>query len=77
MLLRITSCSDLGSRKLMDIYSESNAENAEDFYPGETDKDVALCKVETGFMSFLEQEFSHGQRPPAGSGRKTDCGSAR
>lgn len=57
MLLRITSCTDLDSRKLMDIYSENNTENAEDFYPGETDRDVALRKVETGFMSFLEQEF--------------------
>lgn len=57
MLLKITSCADLDSRKLMDIYSESNSENAEDFYPEETDRAVALRKVEAGYLSFLEDEF--------------------
>lgn len=57
MLLKITSCADLDSRKLMDIYSESNTENAEDFYPEETDRAVALRKAEDGYLSFLKDEF--------------------
>ena len=57
MILRITSYSDLDKRKLMDIYAESNFENTEYFYPDETDKKVALNKVESGFLDFLKEEF--------------------
>lgn len=57
MLLKITSYSELDSRTLMDIYSESNFENTDYFYPDETDKNAAVAMVETGFLSFLENEF--------------------
>ncbi|MCR4832795.1 MAG: hypothetical protein K5900_04400 [Butyrivibrio sp.] len=35
MLRKITKYSDLDERKLMNIYSESNIENAEYFFPDE------------------------------------------
>lgn len=57
MLLRITNYADLDTRKLMDVYSESNMENTDYFYPGETDKQAAVAKVEAGFLQFLETEF--------------------
>lgn len=57
MLLKITSCSELNNRMLMDVYSESNFENTDYFYPDETDKNAAVAMVEAGFLSFLENEF--------------------
>lgn len=57
MLLKITSYSELDKRKLMDIYSESNFENTDYFYPDESDKNTAVAMVETGFLTFLESEF--------------------
>ena len=57
MLLRITDYGDLDERKLMDIYSESNFDNTEYFYPDETDKKAAVIKVESGFLSFLKDFF--------------------
>ena len=41
MLLRITQYRDLDVRKLMDIYSESNFENTDYFFPEEPDKEKA------------------------------------
>ena len=57
MLITITEFKDLDMRKLMDIYSESNYENTDYFYPDETDKDVAVQKVEAGFLDFLKNDF--------------------
>ena len=57
MLLRITRYSDVDERKLMDIYSESNDENTEYFFPEETDKDKAVRLVEAGFLDFLKNDF--------------------
>lgn len=57
MLHKITSSGELDGRKLMDIYAESNAENAEDFFPEETDRAEALRKTEAGFLDFLKNEF--------------------
>ena len=57
MLLRITKIDDIDERKLMDIYSESNYENTDYFYPEEEDKTAAVRKVEAGFLEFLEKEF--------------------
>lgn len=57
MLLRITNYCDLNERKLMDVYSESNFENTDYFYPDEIDKEVAVSKVESGFLDFLKDEF--------------------
>ena len=37
MLLRITRYCDLDGQDLMEVYSESNYENTDYFYPDETD----------------------------------------
>ena len=57
MLLRVTRYSDLDERKLMDVYAESNYENTDYFFPDETDKLVAVGKVEAGFLHFLQHDF--------------------
>ena len=57
MLLTITEYKDLDKRKLMDIYSESNYETTDFFYPDEADKDVAVQKVEAGFLDFLKNDY--------------------
>ena len=56
-LLRISRKCDIDERKLMDVYSESNYENTDYFYPDEEDKGLAVQKVEAGFLNFLEKEF--------------------
>ena len=50
MLLRLRNYKDVDERKLMDIYSESNYENTDYFYPVEIDKTAAVKNVEAGFM---------------------------
>ncbi|MBQ9810806.1 MAG: GNAT family N-acetyltransferase [Spirochaetales bacterium] len=57
MLLRISKFDDLDERKLMDIYSESNFENTDYFFPDLEDKKEAVRKVEEGFLGFLKDEF--------------------
>ena len=57
MLLRISRFDDLDERKLMDIYSESNFENTDYFFPEMRDKKEAVRKVEEGFLGFLKDEF--------------------
>lgn len=57
MLLRIDKYRDLNKRKLMDIYTESNFENTDYFFPDETNKEIAVQKVEEGFLNFLKNEF--------------------
>lgn len=57
MLLGIKKYDDLDERKLMDVYAESNYENTEYFFPDETDKNVAVQKVEAGFLDFLRTDF--------------------
>lgn len=57
MLKIITSFSDINKRMLMDIYAESNAENAPHFFPDIADKELALEKVEQGFLQYLERDF--------------------
>lgn len=57
MLLKITDYSALDERKLMDVYAESNHENAAFFYPEELDKRKATLMVESGFLDFLKNEF--------------------
>lgn len=57
MLISITSYEKIDPRKLMDIYSESNFENIDYFYPDEKDKEVALKKVEEGFLNFIKNDF--------------------
>lgn len=57
MLIEITEYQKIDERMLMDVYSESNYENTDYFYPDETDKDVAVQKVEEGFLLFLKNDF--------------------
>ena len=57
MLIRITEYQKVDNRKLMDVYSESNYENTDYFYPDEKDKDIAVQKVEEGFLDFLKNDF--------------------
>ncbi len=57
MLLRIMKYCDLDERKLMDVYSESNYENTDYFFPDEADKNAAVRKVEAGFLDFLKDDF--------------------
>ena len=56
MLIRIDNYKDIDERKLMDVYGESNAENALDFYPDD-DPEEGIKKVEKGFLDFLWNEF--------------------
>ena len=57
MLRKIMKYSDLDERKPMDIYSESNYDNTEYFYPDEKDKEKAVKLVETNFCDFLKNDF--------------------
>ncbi len=57
MLLIITDYTEIDTRKLMDVYAESNFENTDYFFPDETDKTAAVEKVEAGFLDFLKNEF--------------------
>ena len=57
MLIEITQYSDLDEEKLMAVYAESNYENTDYFFPLEQDKTRAVKQVETGFLTFLKQEF--------------------
>jgi ribosomal protein S18 acetylase RimI-like enzyme len=57
MLLRIMEYRDLDEIKLMDVYAESNFKNAEYFYPDETDKHIAVQKVEARFLDFMKNDF--------------------
>ena len=59
MLLKITEYAGLDERKLMDVYSESNSENTDYFYPDEADKQAAVRMVEAGFLDFLKNDFFH------------------
>ncbi len=57
MLIRITEYQKVDNRKLMDVYSESNYENTDYFYPDEKDKNVAVQRVEEGFLDYLKNDF--------------------
>lgn len=57
MLLTMTRYHELDERRLMDIYSESNYENTDYFFPDEQDKAAAVENVEAGFLAFLKNEF--------------------
>ena len=57
MLIKISEYQKVDARKLMDVYSESNFENTDYFFPDETDKDAAVKKVEAGFLDFLKNDF--------------------
>ena len=57
MILKISDYNKIDQRKLMDVYSESNFENTDYFYPDEKNKEVAVSKVESGFLHFLKDDF--------------------
>lgn len=57
MLKRINEYREVDTRKLMDVYSESNYENTEYFFPDEADKEAAVRKLEAGFLDFLKKDF--------------------
>ena len=57
MLIKITEYQNVDTRKLMDVYHESNYENTDYFFPDEPDKEVAVQKVEAGFLDFLKNDF--------------------
>ena len=57
MLVKISEYRKIDTRKLMDVYSESNYENTEYFFPDEPDKEAAVQKVEAGFLDFLKNDF--------------------
>ncbi len=59
MLIEITKFEDLDTRALMDLYRESNEENAEYFHP-DMDKTEALALQEAGFLEFLRRDFFNG-----------------
>jgi GNAT superfamily N-acetyltransferase len=56
MLLRIDSFEGIDRRKLMDVYAESNRENAGYFFP-DADLREGIARVEEGFLRFLDEEF--------------------
>lgn len=57
MLLQFTSLADINTDQLMQIYRESNTENAAYFYPKEPDKQKAVRLCEEGFLEYLRNEF--------------------
>ncbi len=57
MLLQFNTFAELNTKKLMQIYIESNTENAAYFYPDETDTQKAVQLCEKGFTEFLKDEF--------------------
>ena len=57
MLLRFDSYGEIDTRKLMDVYSESNVENIDYFYPDMSDRDAALSLVESRFLDYLKDDF--------------------
>ena len=57
MLIEIKDFSNIDSRKLMDIYSESNFENVDYFFPDEVNKIEGVKKVEEGFLNFLKNNL--------------------
>ena len=42
MLIKIIDYQKVDTRKLMDVYSESNYENTDYFFPDEADKEAAV-----------------------------------
>ena len=57
MLKIISEYQKVDTRKLMDVYSESNFENTDYFYPDDSDIESAVRKVEAGFLEFLKNDF--------------------
>lgn len=56
-LMKLTERSPDADRRLMAIYADSNQENADDYYPEEDDREIAVAKVEREFLEYLDTEF--------------------
>lgn len=59
----ITAYAELDGPRLMEVYTESNWENTDYFFPDMTDKAMAVKKVEEDFLTFLRDEFFAGPGP--------------
>lgn len=59
MLITISSPGELDGERLMDIYRESNEENAEDQYP-DMDSSEAVEKIKREFVEFIKKDFLNG-----------------
>lgn len=59
MLHRITAFDAIDQRRLMDIYQESNKENAMEFYRG-MPRANAVRRVERDFLEFIRTKFFSG-----------------
>ncbi len=59
MLITISSPGELDGERLMDIYRESNGENAEVQYP-DMDRSEAVEKIKRGFVEFIKRDFLNG-----------------
>lgn len=57
MLLNVKELSQLESRKLMDVYEESNIDNIKYFFPECKNQEEGKKKVEEGFLDYIESEF--------------------
>lgn len=57
MLIKIVAFEGIDGRKLMDLYQEGNAENAEHFYPAMEDRVLAVQKCEDDFLEFVRTKF--------------------
>ncbi len=57
MLLEFDSFDSLDLPKLMEVYRESNEENAAEFYPDETDPEKGRHLVEQKFYDYLKDDF--------------------
>lgn len=53
----VDSFDRIDGRKLMELYAESNEENAEFFYPGLQDKREALKIIEADYLNYLKNDF--------------------
>lgn len=56
MLKICQSLHSLDFGKLMQVYAESNSENAREFYPDE-ELNIAILKVEQSFYQYLKEDF--------------------
>ncbi|MCM1190204.1 MAG: GNAT family N-acetyltransferase [bacterium] len=61
MIIEISEWRDIDGRKLMDLYQEGNLENIDYFYPGTSDRDGALQKIEHDFLEYIRNDFLDGR----------------
>ncbi len=55
-MVKFDAVKDLDFEKLMEVYAQSNRENAEDMFPEES-PELGLLHVEQGFGSYLREDF--------------------